>query len=310
MTALTSQKIDVGGVATNIVRGGTGGARFVFLHGGVPGVTPYVGGSHLWAGTLERFAEHGEVVAIDLIGSGGTDYPDDAPVKVQAIGEHVLRVLEQLDIKDCHLVGHDLGGLVALWLGIRGVGRVRSLSVVASSFSTPIGDAWEDLTLADPPAPLWGRASQAWALDRLSWSDGHIDAALLDAAEAAAGAAGVARASRAMASAEAQAAFLGSHIRARGEIWSCARTAGYPVPVQIVWGRQDPLTTIEHGHVLVKAIGKHQRATQLHLVNEAGSFVFREQPETFLRIVRSFVEGVAEEFPAQREPAAATGPSH
>lgn len=292
MSKLRYQTLDIEGVATHVVRGGNGPRSVVFLHGGAPGVTPYAGGSHLWGATLEHFAETADVTAIDMLGAGSTAYPFDRPVTLDDINKHVAATINALGLRSYHVVGHDLGGLTALWLGMQEATQARSVGVVASSFSTAIGEEWEDLVLKSPPLPLLSRDSQRWVFDRLSANTAHIDGDLLDAAVKAAASPGVARAVATMSTPESRAAFLASHTLVRGKMWGQARDAGYPLPVQIIWGAQDPLTTVSLGQVLFAALGKKQRLVQFHLLNEAGSFVFREQPARFQRLVTAFLDGI------------------
>jgi pimeloyl-ACP methyl ester carboxylesterase len=63
-------------------------------------------------------------------------------------------------------------------------------------------------------------------------------------------------------------------------------------PVQLVWGRQDPLTTPAHGLTLFKAIAARQREAQFDVINRAGSLVFREQPIAFHAAVAAFQDGL------------------
>ena len=53
----------------------------------------------------------------------------------------------------CYLIGHDLGGLVALTLAALAPGLVRSVSAVSMSRPRPPATA-ENLTPAHPPSPL------------------------------------------------------------------------------------------------------------------------------------------------------------
>jgi pimeloyl-ACP methyl ester carboxylesterase len=292
MSEVRNHTLDIEGIETHVVRIGTGQRTIVFLHGGVPGVTPYAGGTHLWGATLEHFAEATEVIGIDLIGGGSTGYPSDRPITLHDINKHVAATIKALDLPSYHVIGHDLGGLTALWLGMQEGTRASSVVVVASSFSTAIGEEQDDLILNSPPLPLFSRVSQRWVFDRLSANSAHISGDLLDAAVKAAESPGMARAVATMSTLEARAAFLSSQSLVRGKMWAQARDAGYPVPVQIIWGAQDPLTTVPLGQILFAALGRKQRLVQFHLLNEAGSFVFREQSTRFKGIVTAFLDGI------------------
>src|SRR6185436_1083377 len=89
----------------------------VFIHGGVPGVTPYASGPHIWGD------QDGEKVTV----TGRT---------VDAMTESVRKSLKG----SCHLVGHDLGGLIAFNLAIESPQLVSAVTAVASVAAAPSGD--------------------------------------------------------------------------------------------------------------------------------------------------------------------------
>ena len=177
---LMQRSIVAGGVASTVLENTVSTTPLVFLNGGVPGISPFCSGTHIWRGCLERFASERSVLALDLPGTGGSGVPNDG-LTVDAIVRQVRASLDALGVQGCHVVGHDLGGLVALALSAEMPSQVRGVTVVSSVAAAPTGDSVENLALAYPPMPLWSRDSQRWALERLSYSHRHIDAELLDA---------------------------------------------------------------------------------------------------------------------------------
>jgi 2-hydroxy-6-oxonona-2,4-dienedioate hydrolase len=291
MVSMSEQIITVAGGAVRALCSGENGApAAVFLHGGTPGVTAYCGGAHVWGDALARFGRNRRVIALDLPGSGASALPA-APPNFDMMTRTVLDVLDRMAIPAFDLVGHDLGGFMGLALAIEAPDRLRSLSVVASPMSPPIGDRLDDTVLLAPPQPLWSRESQHWVFDRLSYSHGHIDDALLAACVAAAAGAPHQQAVAAMRQHNAG-TFAPSVGKARYRLWEICRNDGVKVPTQVVWSSHDPLTSQEAGFVLFDAIAKKQSATQFHLINRAGSFPFREQPAAFHHVVAAFQDGV------------------
>jgi 2-hydroxy-6-oxonona-2,4-dienedioate hydrolase len=290
MSAVTRSTLDVAGQRVSVLRGGPAREPVLFLHGGVPGRTLYCSGAHVWAGYLPLAARERHVIAPDLPGFGDTAAGDEA-YRIDGMARLALALIDAVKLGPCHVVGHDEGGLIAIAMALAAPAAVRSVSVVASPTAAPSGDSVENITLANPPLPAWSRIAQAWALERLSHNPSHIDAALLDrcvaCAEAPAHLQALARAG------EAANAFAASAAKVKGEFYTACRDRAFPVPVQIVWGSKDPLTTVEHGRVLFGVVAARQRATHFHLINRAGSFPFREEPQAFHHVVAAFHEGLS-----------------
>jgi pimeloyl-ACP methyl ester carboxylesterase len=180
----------------------------------------------------------------------------------------------------CHLIGHDLGGLLAFNLAIESPQLVSAVTAVASVAAAPSGDGVPDLTLAYPPKPLWSRESQRWALERVSYSHHHIDDALLDACVAA----GAKQSSD---------EFVPSLMKAKSRFYEVCRTEGIKVPCQVIWGSHDPLATLDHGLWLFRGVAQKQRVSQFHVINRAGALPFREEPQAFQQVVTAFGEGIS-----------------
>jgi len=294
MASLNLQTKTLGSRRTRLLRGGKAGApAALFLHGGIPGATLFCSGAHIWGESLLSFAEELDVIAPDCPGSGGTDLGEE-PLTVEAIGSFAVALLADSGVTSVEVVGHDIGGLVGIWLALNHPKNVRSLSIVASPMSAPVGDALDDILLVAPPRPLWSRESQAWVLERLSYSHMHIDRTLLDACVAASDSEPHRQAVDTAKTSSAK-TLGGSMSRTRSLLWEACRNAGIQVPVQIVWASHDPVTTREAGFVLYDTIAAKQRASQFHVINRAGSLVFREQPSAFHHVVASFGRGVRDE---------------
>ena len=158
--------------------------------------------------------------------------------------------------------------------------------------TTPTADGFDDILLAGPPPPLWGRELQAWVFERLSYGHGHITPALLDACVAA-GQGEAHRRSVEMAKSDNKLA--ASMAKARYALWEACRNKGVPVPTQIVWASHDPSTSREQAYVLFRTISEKQAATHFHVINRSGCFPFREQPLSFHHIISAFQDGVRAE---------------
>jgi pimeloyl-ACP methyl ester carboxylesterase len=77
----------------------------VLLHGGGANV-------HWWDHLAPALCEHFRVAALDFRGHGDSDHPEQ--VAVGAFGRDLTALLEHLDARDYVLMGHSMGGHVAL----------------------------------------------------------------------------------------------------------------------------------------------------------------------------------------------------
>lgn len=116
--------IPVGVGTLHVERRGRGGPAIVLLHG-------FATCAFLWRDVAPRLAAAGfTTVAIDLLGHGESDRPDDAPYSPSAQADYVDRALTALRLGDVTVVAQDAGALVAALLASHRPSRVRSLFLV------------------------------------------------------------------------------------------------------------------------------------------------------------------------------------
>lgn len=119
----TDSDIDVRGCKIHVRRGGHGDP-LLFLHGaqGLSG----------WEPVLAALAESFDVIAPDHPGFGQSAIADG----VDDVGDLSLfyfDVLEALGVSSLHVVGHCLGGWIAMEMAIRSTARMKTLTLVASA---------------------------------------------------------------------------------------------------------------------------------------------------------------------------------
>lgn len=106
------------------------GDTFVMLHG-------YGASSFTWRTWTPALERRGHVVLVDLKGFGSAPKPDDGCYAPTDQAELVHRLILQRDLREVTLVGHSLGGGVALLTALRlldeGAGRLRRLVIVAGA---------------------------------------------------------------------------------------------------------------------------------------------------------------------------------
>jgi aminoacrylate hydrolase len=88
------------------------------------------GAGAFWAPQLEALARDFRVVLYDHRGTGDNAEPLPADYSIGQMAEDVVQVLDALGAPRAHLLGHALGGLVALELALRHPARVGRVVVV------------------------------------------------------------------------------------------------------------------------------------------------------------------------------------
>jgi pyruvate dehydrogenase E2 component (dihydrolipoamide acetyltransferase) len=110
------------------VLAGHGDPPLVFLHG--------LGASqNIWQAVLPAFAEHHRVFALDLPGHGQSDKPapEATDYSLAGIARVVAEALDVLELAPVVLIGHSLGGAVALQVALEQPDKVSRLVLVDSA---------------------------------------------------------------------------------------------------------------------------------------------------------------------------------
>ncbi|WP_238364981.1 alpha/beta fold hydrolase [Mesobacterium pallidum] len=123
-------RLDLNGLSVGLSDTGAG-APVLFLHG--------LGQDRgLWDGVTGALPEGLRCLAPDLRGHGATDAPAP-PYAMGALVRDAESLLDTLGLKDAVVVGHGLGGMVAMALAVKRLDLVRGLvlSATAPKLSTP-----------------------------------------------------------------------------------------------------------------------------------------------------------------------------
>ena len=116
---------DAGGRKISYAGDGTDGDVILLVHG-------YGGDRNSWLFLQEPLAAKYRVYALDLPGHG-TSAKDVGDGSAGVLADAVVAVLDALGAARAHLVGHSMGGAVALAAAARDPGRIASLTLIAPS---------------------------------------------------------------------------------------------------------------------------------------------------------------------------------
>ena len=123
--ATAPRDIDAGGKRIRILNLGSGDTTpILFVHG-------FGADLSTWMFNQPVLAESRRALALDLPGHGGSAKQLDSAVDGAAFAADLDRALEALAIETVHLVGHSMGGAIALHFAHWQPDRVASLSLIA-----------------------------------------------------------------------------------------------------------------------------------------------------------------------------------
>jgi pyruvate dehydrogenase E2 component (dihydrolipoamide acetyltransferase) len=256
-----------------LVAGPAKAQRLVFLHG-------LSGSQSTWQVVLGDLANRYRVAAFDLPGHGQSDKPDQASTDygVSSQASTVAAALKSSDLAPAIVIGHSLGGAIALRIALDHPDMVQGLVLVNSAgLGSDVNPALPVL-MERKPGPDTARAmlqlffaDQSWVLDR-----GVNEMAHGQLAE------GGWAAQRATASA--------AFSEDRQTIDITDRLADVSAPTLIVWGAKDRVFPVDHA---VTAAGIMPDAT-LRLLPNIGHVPQVEAASELARAIDRFARSLAE----------------
>lgn len=248
--------------------------------------------STTWTTVQTKLAQRFTVIAPDLLGHGKSDKPR-ADYSVAAYANGMRDLLSVLDIERVTVVGHSLGGGVAMQFAYQfpqlvdrlilvGAGGVtKDVNVALRIASLPMGSealAALRLPMVLPALQLVGRVGGAlFGKTGVGRDIPNMLRILADLPEPTASSA-FARTLRAV-------------VDWRGQVVTmldrCYLTES--VPVQLIWGSKDSVIPVSHGRMAHAAMP----GSQLEIFEGSGHFPFHDDPDRFVALVQTFIDSTA-----------------
>ena len=245
--------------------------------------------STTWSTVQSKLAQRFTVIAPDLLGHGKSDKPR-ADYSVAAYANGMRDLLSVLDIERVTVVGHSLGGGVAMQFAYQFPQLVDRLILVGA------GGVTKDVNVALRIASL-PLGSEALALLRLPMVlpalqvVGRIGGALFGSTGVGRDIPDVLRILADLPEPTASSAFartLRAVVDWRGQVVTmldrCYLTES--VPVQLIWGSQDSVIPVSHARMAHAAMP----GAQLEVFEGSGHFPFHDDPDRFVEIVEKFID--------------------
>jgi len=98
-----------------------------------------------WAGVCGKLAKHFCVIAFDNRGSGRSETPKKI-YSIREMADDAIGLLDRLQIKKCHVIGHSMGGYIAQELAIYYPERVGKLVLEATA---PVSSTRNNMLFTD-----------------------------------------------------------------------------------------------------------------------------------------------------------------
>ncbi|GAC1639857.1 MAG: alpha/beta hydrolase [Candidatus Dormibacteraceae bacterium] len=285
---LRSSFTDLGSLRVHHTHGGRG-SPVLFIHG--LGSSGYIE----WRFNLEAAANRHRVYAPDLPGFGRSGKPR-ASYGIPYFTRFIERYMDARGLRSAAVVGTSLGGRIALELALENPGRVSKLVLVnALGFGRPkVHVSYGLVTI-----PRLGEAVMSVARDALHWAPSQMirrvagrlsgashdlkrtmDDAYLDNLRELYAAEGYH---------DAYLATVRSLVRPRalfgGHHDATKRLNELKIPVQLIWGADDPLFPLAHATRAQSLI----KGSKLAVIEGAGHTPQAERPEEFNRVLDKFL---------------------
>ncbi|MDM1286368.1 3-oxoadipate enol-lactonase [Acinetobacter indicus] len=223
----------------------------------------------MWQPQIDHFQQDFFVICYDTRGHGASSAPQ-GPYTLDQLGQDVVNLLDHLNIEKAAFCGISMGGLTGQWLAINKPERFSHVVVCNTAAKIGQEQAWQDraaLVREQGLTPIASTAAGRWFTEPFIQSNAATVTTLSN--DLGAGSPeGYASCCEALAKADVR-----------------EQLKDIQVPVLIVAGQQDPVTTVADGEFM------QQRIANAELFEINASHISNiEQPEAFNQAVQAFIQ--------------------
>ncbi|MGI9465122.1 MAG: acetoin dehydrogenase dihydrolipoyllysine-residue acetyltransferase subunit, partial [Aestuariivirgaceae bacterium] len=260
-TGSANRMVDAGGRHINVATIGDAGDDMILLHG-------FGGDLNSWMFNQPELASQFKAHAIDLPGHGRSTL-DVGSGSVPGLAAAMLAVMDADNISRAHLVGHSLGGAIALFMAIKHPQQVLSATLVCPGGLGP--DI--DLDFIDGFIAADRRKDMKTVLGHLFADPGVVERRMVEESLKYKRLDGVPAALEIIRRANFTDTSQAGSMR--------EGLASAKVPVQIIWGAEDKIIPAAHMLNLPETV-------KTHLIDGAGHMPHMEQSATVNRLIAGF----------------------
>lgn len=239
---------------------GAGAETILLIHG-------FGGDLDGWFFNIDALAEHATVYAMDLPGHGQSTKHIATP-SLQFLADTVADLMERLGVPPANVVGHSMGGAIAMTLAAARPDKVKSLTLLCSASLGP-----EISGYVDAFTDAMDRPSIDGVLRQLFYNKSMVTPEIVDIVLGYKQQDGVRDALRSLG----RALYAGP----RQHDVLVPRLAGHLPRTLVIWGRQDEVIPCAHA--------AHLPGAEVHVLEQAGHVVYMERPEDVNRLIAAHI---------------------
>lgn len=289
--AMTAEKfVDVDGIRTRYFDKGDGEVLVLF-HGGNFGSNDAADCANDWELNFDGLSRWFRVYAVDKLGQGFTDNPKrDEEYTMAAVVRHAYGFLQTLGLRNVNIIGHSRGGYLITRLTLEHPEAIKSCIIVDSGTLSP-GPSRTSLVMAKAPEPRLSKESQRWVLERYSYGTAHITEEWVEAVTKVAKLPKYQEAVKKMEQDGLKRKLFLPHLAMeKEETLGWIQEGRLKTPTLVLWSYNDPTAVIQRGLALFDLITGSTPRAEMHIFNHAGHFCYREHPQAFNEVIKSFIE--------------------
>lgn len=222
----------------------------------------------MWQPQIDALQDEFFIICYDTRGHGASSAPQ-GPYSINQLGQDVIHLLDHLQIKKANFCGISMGGLTGQWLAIHAPDRFHRVIVCNTAAKIGQEQAWLDrakLVREQGLSSIAATAASRWFTEPFIQSNAALVQSLSN--DLAAGSAeGYASCCEALAKAD-----LREDLK------------NIPIPVLVVAGTKDPVTTVADAQFMINRI---QKSAMFEI--DASHISNLEQSDTFNSTVKDFL---------------------
>jgi pimeloyl-ACP methyl ester carboxylesterase len=274
----TKKSVRTGGVSIELYHETYGTGRpLLMLHG-------FGASSFSWRNLIEPFSRTHQLILLDLKGFGKSPKPSDDLYGVQNHADLIYDFILRKNLRDLTLVGHSLGGAVALLTAIKLIdekkGRLRSLILIDAAAFRQNLPAFIDILRMPILGPLAvcflsDERQVRLILKKAYFDDSKITRDQIKAYSVPLGEPG----------GEAALVKTARRIVPRNIDRITRRYPEIKVPALIIWGREDEIVPLKVGNKLHQSLPN----SKLIIIDKCGHIPHEEKPEAVIPALKEFL---------------------